>query len=113
MIKYTYKITEVKVYSNQQASNIVGEVRFELLAELNGETKKSFFPVEFDAPDYSKFTDYQNLTEQQIIDWVIAKIGQEQVDALKEGLQAQLEFVPPPDAPPILKPADLPWTQNN
>jgi hypothetical protein len=113
MTTFTYKITRIMVYSNQRASNIVGEATLEIEGTLNGKTQKSFFPVYFDNPDYNNFIQYDNLTEQEIITWAVSKFGQEQIDSIKEGLQSMLDFVPPADAPPILKPIDPPWVNSS
>lgn len=109
MINFTYNILDVKVYSNNQANNIVGEVKFEIVGELNGKTHRNFFPVELDAPDYQQFTEYQNLSKEQVIQWVIAKVGQDQIDALREGITARLEQTPSSNSPPVLQSAPMPW----
>jgi hypothetical protein len=111
MINFSFDIANIKVYSNAQANNIVGQVRLEIVGELNGKTQKNFFPVDLDAPDYQQFTEYQLLSKEQVMQWVMEKVGQDQIDALKEGIQGVLEYEPPEDAPPVLVPAEAPWNQ--
>jgi hypothetical protein len=113
MTTFTYKINRIMVYSNQSASNIIGEATLEIEGTLNGKTQKSFFPVYFDTPDYNNFVQYDNVTEQEIITWAISKVGQDQIDAIKDGLQYFLEYTPPADAPPILRPIDPPWVNSS
>ena len=111
MTTFKYYISQIKAYNNKQNENIVGEVVFEIIGSLNEKTHTSFFPVQLDAPDFNAFTPYQQLTQEQIISWVTEKIGQAQIDRMKNGIVAVLEYTPPEDAEPVLKEVVAPWEQ--
>ena len=54
----------------------------------------------------SPFVPYADLTQDQVIGWVQAAMGQEQVDAIEAGLATQIDNQV---NPPIVTPA-LPWS---
>jgi hypothetical protein len=53
-------------------------------------TASSYGSIGFGEPDPSNFTPYENLKESQIVGWVLAALGDEQVETICKGLTAQL-----------------------
>jgi hypothetical protein len=45
----------------------------------------------FSAPDPDNFTPYEDLTEGQVVGWVLAALGDEQVESICNGLDSQLD----------------------
>lgn len=87
-ISFNYKVNNVKAYSKNGYNNIVKSFTFVIEAKKDEIVRTSFFPVEMGEPDFNDFVDYTLLTEQQLMDWAIDAIGQEQIDALKFGLES-------------------------
>lgn len=56
-------------------------------------------------PPGPSFTPYDQLTEAQVIGWVQATLGQEQVSAIEQSLTDQLAYM---QAPPVVA-LPLPW----
>jgi hypothetical protein len=45
----------------------------------------------FSAPDPDNFTPYGDLTEGQVVGWVLSALGDEQVESICNGLDSQLD----------------------
>ena len=54
-------------------------------------TAGSYGSIGFGAPDPDDFTPYADLTEGQVVGWVLAALGDEQVETICEGLSSQLD----------------------
>jgi hypothetical protein len=109
MTTFTHKITSVKTYSKNGLDDIVHTVRYELEGELNGKKQTSFMPITFSEPDLNNFTDFASLTEAQILAWVTAQLGQEEINAMQHGIDSFLNEQPDPLAPPVTTSVELPW----
>jgi hypothetical protein len=62
--------------------------------EITGEdnlTADSYGSIGFDEPDPNNFTPYADLTEGQVVGWVLTALGDEQVETICDGLTAQLD----------------------
>lgn len=105
---FKYNLEDFKVYSTDKAQNIVKSVRFELVCEHMGKTHRSFRPIEFAEPDHNNFTEFADLTQDQILAWVTEHLGQSEIDALKFGLQSLIEHEAA-QAKPIIETVQAPW----
>jgi hypothetical protein len=54
-------------------------------------TAGSYGSIGFGEPDLKDFTPYADLTEGQVVGWVLAALGDEQVETICSGLSAQLD----------------------
>ena len=108
MTTFTHKITSVKTYSKNGLNDIVHTVRYELEGESNGKKQTSFMPITFNEPNPNNFTNFASLTEAQILAWVTAQLGQEEIDALEKGLNSLLNELQNPTEP-IVENKELPW----
>ena len=54
-------------------------------------TAGSYGSIGFGAPDPDSFTPYADLTEGEVVGWVLAALGDEQVETICEGLSSQLD----------------------
>jgi hypothetical protein len=106
---FKYNLSDFKVSSTDQAQNIVKSVRFEIVCEHMGKTQRSFKPIEFADPDFNSFTAFEDLTQDQVLAWVIEHQGQEEIDALKFGLQSIIEQEIE-RAEPVIKSINAPWS---
>lgn len=105
---FKYNLGDFKVYSTDQAQNIVKSVRFEIVCEHMGQARNSFMPIEFAEPDFNSFTAFKDLTQDQILAWVTEHLGQPEIDALKFGLQSVIEQEAE-KAKPIIETVKAPW----
>ena len=105
---FKYNLGDFKVYSTDQAQNIVKSVKFELVCEHMGQTRNSFQTIEFAEPDFNSFTAFKDLTQDQILAWVTEHLGQPEIDALKFGLQSMIEQNAA-QAKPTIETVQAPW----
>ena len=105
---FKYNLGDFKVYSTDQAQNIVKSIRFEIACEHMGQTRNSFQTIEFLEPDFNSFTAFKDLTQDQILAWVTEHLGQSEIDALKFGLQSVIEHEVA-QAKPIIETVKAPW----
>jgi hypothetical protein len=59
--------------------------------EENGETASAYGSVGFSDPDPSTFTPYSQLTEAEVVNWVLAALGVDQVVSIEESLHNQIQ----------------------
>jgi len=55
-------------------------------------TASSYGSIGFGDPDPNNFTPYEDLTEGQVVGWVLSALGDEQVETICSGLSAQLDL---------------------
>jgi hypothetical protein len=54
-------------------------------------TAGSYGSIGFGDPDPDNFTPYADLTEGQVVGWILSTLGDEQVETICSGLSAQLD----------------------
>ena len=86
-MEYTYKVSGVKVYDAEGKKDIIKEATFHIIGVQDGISYQSFLPREFSEPS-SSFTDFENITSDQVLEWLKAELGEEMLTTLKEGLAA-------------------------
>jgi hypothetical protein len=65
-------------------------------------------PIEFAEPDHNNFTEFADLTQDQILAWVTAHLGQSEIDAMKFGLQSMIEHEAA-QSKPVIETVKAPW----
>jgi len=93
-ITYTWNCTTVDTYPTKSDQ---ADVIFNVHWRLNGvddtedeNTVDSYGVVSLDTEDLSTFTAFADITEADVIGWVEAALGEEQVAALKASIDAQI-----------------------
>ena len=105
---YTWAVVQMDCYPEEDGeTDVVFNVHWTLTGEEAGFTGYVYgsqgVTIDPDAP----FTPYDQLTEAQVIGWVQAAMGAEQVAAYEANVAQQIndQIVPPVVTPP------LPWAQ--
>jgi len=93
-IAYTWNCTTVDTYPTKSDQT---DVIFNVHWRLNGvddtedeNTGDSYGVVSLDTEDLSTFTAFADITEADVIGWVEAALGEDQVTALKASIDAQI-----------------------
>ena len=93
-IAYTWNCTTVDTYPTKSDQT---DVIFNVHWRLNGvddtkdeNTGDSYGVVSLDTEDLSTFTAFADITEANVIGWVEAALGEDQVAALKTSIDAQI-----------------------
>jgi len=75
------------------------------VSAVDGEfSASSYGSIGFERPD--SLIDYEDLTEDTVIDWIQEKMGEEAVEAVEDALLAQIAEQKSP-----IKASGLPWTE--
>lgn len=59
--------------------------------EENGETASSYGSVGIGEPDPADFTPFDQLTKEQVVNWVLSTLGIDQVVTIEEALHNQIQ----------------------
>lgn len=84
-MEFTYKVSGIKVYTTDSKTDIIKEATLHIVGTEDGKTYQNFLPVELAEPSGS-FTEFQNVSETQVLDWLKGTLGEDQLTANKEGL---------------------------
>lgn len=105
-IIYTWEITAMEVVLNQDGlSNVVSNIDWRLIATVEGQKYRAeqWAKQYVSAPDADTFTNYEELTKEQVVSWLESVLD---VPQLKENLEEQINLqanpitaiLPPPFA---------------
>ena len=84
-MEFTYKIDEVKVYDTDTQKDVIKEATLHIIGTQDGVEYQSFMPIELAEPSES-FTSFDDLTSSQVETWVKNVLGEDQLQANKDGL---------------------------
>ena len=99
-ITYEWNVNTVDVYpSEENHSNVIYNVHWrlnatdtEVDAEGNPYVASVYGTHSLDTSDLSNFTDFDSVTSSQVQGWVEAAMGAEEVQSLKDGLDANIAY---------------------
>lgn len=112
--KWVFPTLEV-TYSVGDLANVVTAVHWTLTATDGQYSERSYGSVGVGTPTPEAFVSYEDLTEEEVISWVTTALGgEEAVQAMKDGLAAQIETqkapksgsMTPPWVPVYVPPAE-------
>ena len=97
-ISYEWNVNTVDVYPTDEGhSDVIYNVHWRLNAtdtqvdaEGNPYTASVYGTQSLDTSDLSNFTDFDNVTSSQVQGWVESAMGAEEVQSLKDGLDANI-----------------------
>ena len=84
-MEFTYKIDEVKVYDTDTQKDVIKEAPLHIIGIEDGVEYESFMPIELEEPSES-FISFDDLTSSQVETWVKNVLGEDQLQANKDGL---------------------------
>ena len=98
-ISYEWNVNTVDVYPSEEGhSNVIYNVHWrlnaidtEVDAEGNPYVASVYGTQSLDTSDLSNFTNFDSVTSSQVQGWVEAAMGEEAVQNLKDGLDAQID----------------------
>ena len=93
-ITYTWNCTTVDTYpTKSDQADVIFNVHWRLNGVDDTEDENvgdSYGVVSLDTEDLSTFTAFADITEANVISWVEAALGEDQVTALKASIDAQI-----------------------
>ena len=104
-----WRIEKLEVTSTEDGTQVVTSVHWECTGTDGTFLGRVFKMIDLDLPDFENFTNYNDLTESQVIEWVHVKMTPEIVQYWEKIVEIQIEKQrnPKPVEP------DLPWKTNS
>lgn len=104
-VTFTMDISNAKSTNMNGMNNIIKQLRFSLTGTDGVNTVTNFFAVTLDNPAPENFIEFENLTRDQILQWVTDKVGEDQINSLKTGITSELrdKQIVDPDNPVLTK----------
>ena len=90
---YNFKINAVDCHTNQDGlEKVVYNVHWSYFGTSEGDVTASIIGVEsVDAQSAESFAAFESLTEDIVIGWIEAKMGEERIQSMKDSLDAQIQ----------------------
>ena len=89
-MEFTYKISDIKVYSTDSQTDIIKEATLHIIGTQGNQQYENFMPIELAEPSGS-FTEFSDVTESQVEGWLKGTLGEDQLAANKEGLESMYD----------------------
>ena len=90
-MEFTYKVSGIKVYSTEttgsKMEDIIKEATLHVIGTKDGQTYENFLPIELAEPSGS-FKEFQDISESQVVEWLKNTHGEDQIQAMKEGIES-------------------------
>ena len=86
-MEFTYKVSGIKVYSEEGKADIIKEATLHIIGTRHGQTYENFLPIELAEPSGS-FKEFSEVSEEQVVEWLKGTLGEQQLNANKEGLES-------------------------
>lgn len=90
-MQFTESIEKMKVTKDQQLGSVVTEVTYVLLGQDGTFSDVCMRRVVLDEPVAHSFTNFEELTETTVLGWAKEKLGQVEIDAMKNGMTAKAQ----------------------
>ena len=104
-----WKITKIKVLPQAEGQvDVVTKVAWRASLSESDKTVSEYGDVNLTYIAGSEFTPFEQLSEEQLIGWIKAALGEEEVAAIEANLSGRLQYLLAPTT--VEKP--LPWTSN-
>lgn len=106
VVAYTWRVERLDCYPTLATfENVVTVVHWRLYARSGEFEASSYGSLRLRAQDMGAFTPYDELTEAQVVGWVVASMGPDLVAMYESNLAKNIQDQ---RAPPIVSPP-LPW----
>lgn len=75
--KFTEEVGKIRTVNTADMQNVIRIVKYRITCEHQGQQVVNMFDVELGEPDPNAFTEFNNLTQEQVLAWVKDSIGEE------------------------------------
>lgn len=91
MTEFKWSVAGLQVKQLEEAADVICRVDWRLDAIGEVFSSATTGTVELDTADLTEFTAFEDITEEQTIQWVINTMGKETIDTFKTRLIAQID----------------------
>lgn len=107
-IQYTWEFPALDVkYSAGELSNVVNTVHWRINASDGVHSASTYGSIGVPEPTPEAFVSYDDLTKEEVQSWVESALGEEQLQAMYDGLAGQIETL----KAPVTGTLTPPWTE--
>ena len=93
MIDYTWKINSLDCHTNLDGkTNVVYTIHWSLIGEEDTNTASVYSSASVEVPEGSAFVEYDDLTQDIVVEWLENSIGSETITAHKENIANQIDL---------------------
>ena len=104
-ITYTWKVTGLMVQNEGDLEKVAVMSNFSISGTNEEYTGQVSYAVNLLAPDAENFTQYDDITEEQALQWTQSALGEDRVSAMEQEVADQIARA----SIPVPQPAPLPW----
>ena len=104
-ITYTWKVTGLMVQNEGDLEKVAVMSNFSISGTNEEYTGQVSYAVNLLAPDAENFTQYDDITEEQALQWTQSALGEDRVAAMEQEVANQIAKA----SIPVPQPAPLPW----
>ena len=104
-ITYTWKVTGLMVQNKGDLDKVAVMSNFSISGTDGEYTGQVSYAVNLLAPDAENFTQYDDITEEQALQWTKNALCEDRVSAMEQEVADQLAKA----SIPVPQPAPLPW----
>lgn len=88
--KWNFPVLGV-IYAQDGLTNVIETVNWTLAASDGKYAASCYGSVNLDAPSPASFTPYENVTQDQVMEWTLEKLGDAQIASFKDSLTSQIQ----------------------
>lgn len=101
----TWSVVQMEyALAQDDKTNVVNNVHWQCIVAENEHFARAYGTIGISTEDLSNFTEFADLTEAQVVEWVKAALGEEQVTQIEQGLASRVaEIINPTTG------SGLPW----
>jgi len=93
MATFTWQVVPSALENSGGMSNIIKKLSLNLICD-DGEIRRiKSTSAELNVPNQSSFIEYNQLTEQQVLNWGLSHLGEEQIQSMQNTLLQEIEMV--------------------
>lgn len=95
MISYTFQVYPTKIENHNNLENVVKILALNIIADdtENNIRRIKTVNVDLNNPSVEQFESYENLTEEQVLQWAINALSEEKLESLKESLKLEINNI--------------------
>lgn len=94
MASFTWQVVPTKLEDSNGLNQIVKTLMLNLICDEGSDIRRIKTAVAtLSPPSTDSFVEFSQLTEQQVLDWGLTQLGEEQIALMKDDLLRQVEMV--------------------
>ena len=94
MVSFTWQVVPTKLEDSNGLNQIVKTLMLNLICDEDPDIRRvKTTVVSLNPPSTDSFVEFSQLTEQQVLDWGLTQLGEEQIELMKDDLLRQVEMV--------------------